>query len=150
MAITDQERDLDLIVPPESSVVVAGHECRVKRLKSREFLALVGIVTRGIGPGLANIRLTGDEAAQQLAGLLVLAIPNAVDEFIGFLMKIVEPVDPTREKDVREALVNPELELLLDLAGVIALQEKDDLQVLVGKAQAIWEKVVPNSPQATG
>lgn len=135
--------DLDVIVPEEGRVQVGDIECRAKRLKTREMLSLLKVLTRGLGGGLAEVRIDfeSEDAGSQLAGLIVLALPEAMDEFTSFLTTVLEPVDTTRTSDLKVALVNPEFDVLLDAFEVIAVQEADDLSALLGKARRMWTSV---------
>lgn len=135
--------DLAVILPEEGEVEIDGIRCTVKRLKTIEMLSLVRVLTRGLGQSMQEVRLDFDseEVASDLAALMVIAIPEAVDEFVTFLHSVVVPIDSTRHSDLKVALANPPIETLLDVAEVIATQEKDDLKSLVGKAQSMWTRM---------
>jgi hypothetical protein len=137
--------DVEVIVPPTGKVMVDGHDCRVRRLKTREFLALVNVLTTGLGGALSDVTIDlSDEegVARDLSALIVLAVPRATDEFTVFLRQIVEPVDDRHRAAVATYLLdNPDVEVMLDIFEIVASQEKDDLSVLAGKAQAMWKRV---------
>ena len=136
--------DLEVILPVGGIVVVEGIEARVRRLKSREFLSLIRVVTTGMGPAIGQISLSPDdpEALQgELIGLFLVAVPNAIDEFAEFLMSIVEAVKPSEQGRVVKEMVNPDAEVLLDILTVLAEQEKDDLSMLAGKARAAIARI---------
>lgn len=136
--------DLEVILPVGGIVEVAGIEARVRRLKSREFLSLIRVVTTGMGPAIGKISLTPDdpEALQgELIGLFLVAVPNAIDEFAEFLMSIVEAVKPSEQSKLVKEMVNPEADVLLDILTVLAEQEKDDLSMLAGKARAAIARI---------
>ena len=136
--------DLEVILPVGGIVEVAGIEARVRRLKSREFLALIRVVTTGMGPAIGKISLTPDdpEALQgELIGLFLVAVPNAIDEFAEFLMSIVEAVKPSEQALLLKEMVNPDADVLLDILTVLAEQEKDDLSMLAGKARAAIARI---------
>lgn len=141
----EKPADLEAILPSEFRVVIDGMPCKVRRLKTREFLALVQVLTSGLGPALGNVKLdfSDDEAiARDLSALMLLAIPNAVDEFVFFLTSVVEPVkDSDRGKIATYLQDNPDIDVMLEIFEGIAVQEKDDLVVLAGKAQAMWSRV---------
>jgi len=135
--------DLSVIVPPTGRLTIADIECEVGRLKTREFLALLQILTNGIGPGLKDVKLdtsSPEDAAKDLAALLLVALPNAIDEFIVFVQTVVRPIQKSQTGELRKALENPEIDDLLAVAETIIRQEIDDLQQLVGKAQAMWSR----------
>lgn len=141
----EKKDDLEAILPTPFQVKVDGMNCRVRRLKTREFLALVQVLTSGLGPALGNVKLdfSDDETiARDLSALMLLAIPNAVDEFVFFLTSVVEPVqDADRGKVATYLQDNPDLDVMMEIFEGIAVQEKDDLVVLAGKAQAMWSRV---------
>lgn len=143
------DKDVEAIAPTDGRVTLTIDgdpvACRVRRLKTREFLALLRVITNGLGPmlGQVSIDLSDEEAVQRdLSALLLLALPNAVDEFVEFLRTVVEPVDKRRTATVAAYLIeNPEIDDLIPVFEQIATQEKDDLIVLAGKAQAMWSRL---------
>lgn len=142
----EEKQDLEPIVPTEKVMDVAGCKCRVKRLKTREFLSLLQVLTSGLGPALGEVKLDftdGDTVSRDLSALMLLAVPNAIDEFTVFLRNVVEPVNEQDRAVVATYLLdNPDVEVLLDIFEAVALQEKDDLAVLGGKAQAMWSRLM--------
>jgi hypothetical protein len=132
--------EFDSILPQGGRVEIApGLLAEVRRLKSREFLLLMRVITRGLGGGISQVRLTGsdpEEMQQELLTLLMLAVPEAIEEFGDFLLAIVEPVTEAERAKVKQAAMNPDPDKLLDVLGVLVEQEKDDLSALVGKARA--------------
>jgi hypothetical protein len=137
--------DLDEIVPDVVEIDVDGIPCRVRRLKTREFLALMRVLTSGLGGGLSEVKLDftdSDAVGRDLSALMLLALPNAFEEFTQFLTLVVEPKDGRKTAAVRKALDdNPDPAVLLDVFEAIAVQEKHDLAALAGKAQAMWARV---------
>lgn len=137
--------DLEPILPTEARVTVAGCLCKIRRLKTREFLSLVQVMTAGLGNALQDVKLdfsNEETIGAELSGLMVLAIPNAVDEFTVFLRAVVEPLNADDRGKVASYLMdNPDLDVLFDVFEAVATQEKDDLAVLAGKAQAMWARV---------
>lgn len=137
--------DLDVIDPEVGFVIVDGEKCRVNRLKTREFLMLMRVLTSGLGPGLSTVRLDftdGETVARDLSALMLLAVPNATEEFANFLGQITKPTNPEKNAQVARYLHdNPELDVMLDIFETVAVQEKDDLAALAGKAQAMWSRI---------
>lgn len=134
--------DFDVIVPPVGNVVVAGHECRVRRLKTLEVMALLRVVTAGIGDGIGSMDFSGDREAMgpQLVALLVMSIPAAPQEMVTFVRRVVEPAGDLTEaqrKTFDAELGNPELEVLMSIVGKIVEQEKDDMSELLGKVEGM-------------
>lgn len=148
--IEEAKPDTEVILPPPFTgriMVTLGTgeivECGVKRLRAREFLALLRVFTTGFGDGIAKITLAGEDADEmqgQILGMMLVAIPEAIEEFLDFMVQVVEPVegDPKR---LRKALVDPDVNMLLDVAEAIAIQEKDDLWALLGKARAALARI---------
>lgn len=125
------------------TLTVGGIEARVNRLRSREFLSLMRVLTRGIGTGAKDLKFEGDADAMraQFIGLFIVAVPNAVPEFAQFLLTVVEPIDPSQRGLLAREMDNPEIEVMLDVFEIIATQEKDDLSSLVGKARAALSRI---------
>ncbi len=138
------DEDLEVILPPPGKVVIDGVECEVRHLRAREFFKLMGIVTNGIGPGLAQFRWNMDnreEMTGQLMAVLVMAIPEQLDQFLDLVASIVEPKGSVGEnRRIRERLENPEIEDLLPIADAIITNERDNIWSLVGKARAYLER----------
>lgn len=144
--ITESDvEDLEPILPTPFFTEVAGCKCTVRRLKTREFLMLMQVLTSGLGPALGEVKLDftdEDTIARDLSALMLLAVPNAVDEFMQFLRSVVEPVRDEDRGTVATYLAdNPDLDVMVEIFEGIATQEKDDLAILAGKAQAMWSRV---------
>lgn len=136
----DDVVDLDEILPEITPTFeIEGRLVRVKRLKAREFLGLVRVLTRGLGPNvgmLAGIDWDDQSGAiQQLLGVAVVAIPNALEEFIDFIQTVVEPVHESDRGVVFAELANPEIDVVFSVFERVAIQEMDDLKGLLGKAK---------------
>jgi hypothetical protein len=141
-----EPQDLDVIVPDMAQTTVAGIPVTVNRLKTRELLALLKILTSGLGTGLGQVRLDfsdSDTVREQLMGLMLLAMPNAVSETVLFLLTVVQPKDPAERKALNVALDNPDPADLLNVFEAVAVQEADDMVGLGGKAQAMWSRIAP-------
>src|ERR1700740_2135478 len=94
--------DVEAVMPVEARITVNGCPCRVRRLKTREFLSLVNVLTQGLGSSLSGMKVdftNSETVAADLSAVMVLALPNAVDEFTVFLRNVVEPIsDKDRAK----------------------------------------------------
>lgn len=143
--------DLEAIAPEPGAVLVIGAqspkggvEVRVNRLRTIEFLSLMRAVARGAGPGLATLDFSDDqnEMMGEILAIFLMAIPEAGDLFLDFVRKVTVPAVETKDGKNRarvdEELQNPELEDLLSILEMVALQEMDDIKGLVGKAQGMW------------
>jgi hypothetical protein len=132
--------DLDPIIPDSTLVVVDGIPCRVRRMKTREVFALARVLGNGLGMAVLDADLDMDDAdtlKAQVAGILLIAVPNVPDEVIGFVREVLEPVDSERQGDLRVALSNPEFDVLLDTLNTVLDQEQGSLVEWLGKATAL-------------
>ena len=144
MTARTTKTDLDAIVPGSTSLTIEGIPVKVRRIRTREFLGLMGILTKGLGSNAANLTFHGDDPESMrgdFIALFILAIPNAIDEFAEYMLAIVDPVDPNREGDLSEVMKNPPVEVLLDIVFALWEQEQDDLVSLVGKARAFLSRM---------
>lgn len=132
------EPDLQAIVPENGIVTIDGVQYRVKRLRLLELAALMRIVTVGAGPALPMLAdmQNEDDFLPQAMGVVIVSLPNAVEQVVEFLQMVLEPVDSDASKD---GLVNPDPDAFLDVVSVILDQEKDEFPALVGKARRLWE-----------
>lgn len=141
----DHTPDIEAIVPDVMTLTVDGVECKVNRLKTKEFLALMRVLTAGLGPGLSQVDLDfsdGETVARDMSALMMLAVPNATAEFAVFLASVVEPIDGGQKGHVGKYLHdNPDLDVMIDVFEAVAVQEKDDLAALAGKLQAVWGRI---------
>lgn len=134
-----EKDDLDIILPVDGVIVVAGVHATVRRLKTREFLSLMRVLTNGLGPGLAEVKFSTDDKdamQQEMMALFMLAIPNAIEDFGLFMLQIVDPVDEKDAPVLMREMENPDPDVLIDILVVLSEQEKDDLFALLGKGRA--------------
>jgi len=135
--------DFDVIVPPTGKVIIAGHECRVRRLKTLEVMALLRVVTAGMGEGIGSIKLSKDnsEIGAQFTALILMSVPAAPGEMIALIRRLLEPVgilSDEQRKAFDDEISNPDLETLMAVVMTIAAQEQDDMVELLGKARTMW------------
>lgn len=144
-ASVDVDNDLGVILPEPGKMEIGGIPVEVRRLKTREFLLLMRVITGGMGASMRDIRLnTKDEEAMvaDLISIVMLAIPFAIEEFGEFVISIVEAKNKHEHAaQLRQALENPEIEDLMNIIGIVVEQERDDLGVLAGKARAWIAKI---------
>lgn len=146
MTVSNEEKtpDLEAILPEEAPFEVEGIPAVVKRLKAKEFLQLVRVLTVGLGNGVRDVDLssgTEEEIQTRVVGMFLAAIPEAVPEFGEFLLTIVEAKEPRQKNDLRKAMENPEIDVMLDVLTIVAIQEKDDIRSLVGKAKGALTRI---------
>ncbi|QOP66165.1 tail assembly chaperone [Arthrobacter phage DanielleIgnace] len=138
--------DLEAILPETQELIVGGVPVEVNRLKLRGFLALMNIVTTGVGQNLGTIDFSGDqeELTGNMMALLVMAVPNAVDETVDFVRVVVSPKaknDKLAQKQLNEALQDPELDEFMDVLAAVIEQEAPEFQALLGKGKAHLQRI---------
>jgi hypothetical protein len=154
------DSELDRIDPqPESCKLSTGFEVDIVRMRTRQFFRLLRVLTHGAGPALTQSGLDfaagGDEFGQKLLMLVVMSIPDAEQEAIGFLASMCRPAGlaehegklTKQENEANQALWtrfneelhNPDLDDTLDLIEVIIRQEAPELQALGKKLQRTFK-----------
>lgn len=124
--------------PIDTPIVIDGIDCRVKRLRTRGFLALMRVLLRGVGGGVSAI-WTGPpgQVADRFVGTLGVAIPQAEEHWIAFCRRMVEAVDPKQQERVNDALDDPSLDETYAIITRLAEQEGPEI-VRLGKAAKGW------------
>lgn len=134
--------DLDAIAPDPQHLTVEGVAARVRPLRTRELMMLLGIVTKGAGTD-AVAALAGqadrddDTFGGLLMGALVSGMAGAADEVIALVRALVEPIHSHDKGALDEAMRNPDPGVVLDVVGAVAVAERDNLNALVGKARQL-------------
>lgn len=154
----EEESELDRLDPvPVEVKLSSGFPVEVVRLRTRQLFRLMRILTKGAGPAMAQLNFGSDQEqfGGQLLGLILMAIPDAEAETIGFLQSMCRPsglierpaaalskADAKHNEELfarfSEELFNPELEDTLSLLEVIVANEAPDLQALGKKLQHLW------------
>lgn len=158
--MTTVNADVDTIASEPSDVITltTGEKVRVERLKTRQMMSLLKILTRGFGGALSSLFVAEDDSdeefAGQLLGSMIVSIPEAEEETIDFIKKMVSPADlieDPRTKAERgsneeayerlgKSLDNPEIEDLFAIMEVIIRTEAPHISQL-GKRLAVLFKV---------
>lgn len=157
------ESEVDRIDPQPTVVKLStGFPVEVVRLQLRQLFRLLRILTHGAGPALAQLDFsTGqEEFGAKLLGMVLMAIPDAEQETIGFLQSMLQPAGlvsgingkrpaqlskKEREDDqalwehFNEELHNPNPFDFVDILEVIIVNEAPDLQSLGKKLRHLWE-----------
>ena len=121
-----------------------GVKVKVNRLKTREFLALLRFLSRGLGPAVAELSFNTDdeeELAGEMIGTLIVALPEATDEFMEFVQAVVTPVGKDDVARVKQEMANPDIDDLMAIGERVVVQEIPDLRRLAGNAQAMWGRI---------
>lgn len=132
-----QKSDIETLLPITGKVTIEGIEAQVKRIRTRELVLLVRVITKGVGPNLSRFDMSSKDQATQSAALLIAALPEAIDEVLLFLREIVVAVNPDEATRLTKAMHNPDLDALFDIVAMVIDQEWDDGKRLLGKARAL-------------
>lgn len=95
--MTTVNEDIDAISSePTPLTLESGFPIRVLRIRTRATMSLLKILTRGAGEALMTLRMPGEDVSQeeftaQLLGAVLFSIPEAEDETIAFVNRVVEP-----------------------------------------------------------
>ncbi len=154
--------ETDRLDPPSESISLrSGTKARLLRLKMRQMFRLLRIVTRGGASYLPVLRdalasATDEDAAEvfgtQLLAVALIALPEAEDEAVEFIMSVVEPVELTHGKDkqsrernealrtsLADELYNPDPDDVVTIIEAVIGREKDDLVALGKRLAAAWQ-----------
>ena len=94
--MTTVKEDIDAIAAePQELTLESGFPIKVLRIRTRATMSLLKILTRGAGEALMAIRVGSDTSQDEFVGTLlgavVMSIPEAEDETVEFINRIVEP-----------------------------------------------------------
>ncbi|MFA7264851.1 MAG: hypothetical protein WC054_00825 [Candidatus Nanopelagicales bacterium] len=159
MSLPNSETDR---LDPEGKLIelVSGSKVEIQRLKLRQLFRLLRIITRGGAAYIPMLReamsISGDEEraeafGTQLLAIALIALPEAEDEAVEFIMSVVEPdgLTPGADKKQRETnddlrrklseeLFNPEPEDAISIIEAVIMREKNDLAALGKRLSAAF------------
>lgn len=151
---------------PESDIIQleSGDRVVIQRLRTRQMFRLLKILTHGAGPALNTLTLGGETAEfiTNLIAVTVMAIPNAEDETIDFVLSMVDSadtIDPPRTKADRARndelrdnlatnLLNPSLDDLLSIIEIVIRKEAPEIAALGKRLGALLQTTLGNAPTA--
>jgi hypothetical protein len=149
------EEDIERLVPDPTKPfeLTSGFWVETNRLRLREFLAMLKIVTRGAAMAMGSVRLNTDDEdfMQSMVSLFLFAIPEAEDEAVDFIRMMVKPVKPSGavfanddervqyEQKLTEELDNPELEDMVTIIETVIRREGKDLRSLGKRLSGMLE-----------
>lgn len=159
---TSATSETDRLDPtPQVLELVSGSKVEIQRLKLRQLFRLLRIITRGGAAYLPMLReamtLSSEEEraeafGTQLLAIALMALPEAEDEAVEFIMSVVEPegITPGRDKsqrerneqlrrDLSEELFNPEPEDAISIIEAVIMREKNDLVALGKRLSAAFQ-----------
>lgn len=153
----DTDSELDRLDPqPAVCKMSTGLQVEVVRLRTRQFFRLLRVLTHGAGPAMMqaglDFRESAEDFTQKFLMLVVMSIPDAETEAIGFLQSMLKPaglVDKPESQQTKAEkaentelwkqfntdLFNPDLDDTLELIETIVRQEAPELQALGKKLQ---------------
>lgn len=161
---TGTETETDILEgAPTVLTLESGTQIEVERIRLRQTMRFLKILTVGAGAALAEVKLNADtepaEMAQEIIALLLISIPDAEEESIDFIKSVVRPlgiIEKERTKDDRAKniakyeelyteLDNPSLEDSLTIFEAVVKVEAPHL-VALGKRLAL---LLPNAVKQT-
>ena len=116
-----EESELDRLDPQNQIIKLStGFELEILRLRTRQLFRLLRIFTHGAGPAVMQAGLDfsapNEDFVQKLLALVIMSIPDAEQETVGFIQSMCQPSGITDKPDSR-----------------LTKQEKED-------NAALWEK----------
>jgi hypothetical protein len=135
-------QDLEAIAPDPQHLTIEGIPARVRPLRTRELMMLLGIVTKGAGTEAIGA-LAGqadhdtDAFGALLAGALLSGMAGAADEVVALVRALAEPIHAGDKAKLDAAMDNPDPAVTLDVVAAVAYAERENLSALVGKARQL-------------
>lgn len=149
------EKEIEILLAASGELILStGQQIRIKRLKARQFFALLRIITRGGAKILSTIQWgdikTPEGFASQMIALIVFSVPEAEEPTIDFIISMVEmPVEEEERIALIRTLTDLELDDMLDIIETIILREKEDL-VGLGKRIKRYADLAQKTGQMPG
>lgn len=148
----DTADDLGALLAEPDPMTIAGVPCQVRRIKTREFLALVRVLMDGLGPGafglMDGMREATDstDLAERMTAAFMLAAPRAPDAVVNLVRALVEPTLSTRRRPesmlaFEREMSDPDIDVVLDVVEHVVHQEGEALWSLLGKAREQVERI---------
>lgn len=143
--VEQEDADIDEIaeiLQTPKQITISGIPCLLKRLRTREFLKLMNILTAGMGGRVVTAVMVGETEADlvgRMGAALLNAVPAAADETLDFIRSMVEPAQEkaAHYKALQSALDNPDLDIMFEILTGVLEQEASEL-VKLGKATKAW------------
>jgi hypothetical protein len=136
---SDTVTDLDAIFPDPTQLEVLGIPATVRRLQTREIMTGIRILVDQLGTNITHIDLDKgfDEQRDVILGMVLVALPDAMDEVLKLLASLVEAKDPKDATTLEAIMYNPPPAVTIDVIGVVFEQERTDFAALVGKVRPL-------------
>lgn len=153
--------EIDRLDPLGSELALrSGIHVKVVRLRMRQLFRLLRIITRGGAGYLPVLRDAMNSAEEgqaaevfgtQLLAVAMMALPEAEDEAVEFLISVTEPAGLLTREDkqanehneqlrskLTKELFNPEIEDVVSIIERVVLTEREDLVALGKRLAAAW------------
>lgn len=165
--MTTGNPDLDILTgtEPEPLTLASGTPVLVERLRTRQMMRLLKILTRGAGSALADLQISAgmntSEFLGQVLATVVFSIPEAEQEAIDFVRSMVTPAGliahpvskPEHEVNASllnaldEEMDNPDIEDLISIIERVITVEGPHLAAL-GNRLALLVRTQQRSAEA--
>lgn len=134
--MTTGNTDIDTLASESTPLtLVSGTQITVERLRTRGLMSLLKILTRGAATAIPSLVVEEDtepgKFAGQLLAAIVLALPEAEDEAVDFIQRMVSPVGMTSGRRLTKAQESANAELLDRLRDELEDPEPEDLVSIV-------------------
>lgn len=156
--MTTGNNDIEAITAdPTEFELASGLKVKVQRMKTRALMSLLKILTRGAGDLIQTMRMEDEEQFRgQLIAAVIFSIPEAEDETIEFIIRMVKPAQLREEgvitkgdkewnKDLLEQfyqeMADPELEDLIQIVTGIVTNEAPHILALGKQLRALLPTV---------
>ena len=136
--MTTGNKDIDTIASePTPLTLESGFEIKIERLKTRALMALLKILTRGAAEVLPSLRFgedtTQEEFTGQLIAAVVLAIPEAEEETVAFIQRMVSPAGIIEGRRLSKAEIQQNVDLEMQLRDELDDPELTDLVTIISQ-----------------
>lgn len=152
--------EIDALDPRATPIQLSsGTWILIEALRARQFFKLLRIITHGALPllrdaGLFEVDQDPEEFGQKLLSVMVMAVPDAEDQTIDFLLSMVKPHGLTERRPINKQdkennerlwqivyaeMSNPDLGDLLTIVEAIVRQEAKDIQALGKRLAAMFQ-----------
>jgi len=134
--MTTGNTDIDTLEAESTPLSLeSGTPIKVERLKTRGLMALLKILTRGAAEVIPTLKFNAEtsteEFAGQLVGAIVFAIPDAEEETVEFINRMVSPANLHEGAKLTKAQQAENAQLADELRLELADPEIDDLVTIL-------------------
>lgn len=136
--MTTENTDIETLAAEDAPLtLVSGMPVKVERLRTRALMALLKILTRGAADFLPKLAFGEDTSTEAFTGQLlagmVLAIPEAEDETVEFIQRMVSPAGLHTGLRLTKAEIEENADLEIELREQLDDPDLEDLFTVVTK-----------------